>query len=194
VVVQQKLEAVEDCWRASRSNRGDLSRLARDIALFHRNLLVSGYIDADLNSIKNVGYNTKPDGSKALQLLDLGFVYRLPKERNERVDVLASYGDETHPTLGEFLVGSLLDRFYVKARKYKDVARVLKPLLGALFPTLTTEDMAAVHASYIEINREIQKMPRDERVAAYMSFIRADRHSQLIQGVLEKLVYAGDKR
>lgn len=193
VVVQQKLEAIEDCWRECRSNRGKLSRLTRDFALFHQKLLASGYIDADLNCIKNVGYVTKPDGTKALQLLDLGFVYRLPNERDKRVDVLASHGDEAHPTLGEFLIGSLFDRFYGNARKHMDVARVLKPLIAALFPGLTSEDMVAVHAAYIQINRGIKKMPRDQRVPAYMSSIRGDKHRQLIRGVLEKLTHARDE-
>ncbi len=189
VVLQPRVERIEDRLRDAIADRQAFKEHIADYIKFQLKLLSAGFLAADLDSVKNVGYITQSDGSQRLYLFDSGFVYRLPTDRAERREALASFGGQWHPTLGEFLVGSIFDRFYAKALKHPDVSRILRPLLGSLFPSLESKEMAHVHKTYLKINKSVRALPPEERVAAYLKRVRDSVNREVINSVLDKLYH-----
>ncbi len=187
MIVQRKVRTVDRCWQSNKKDSHSVSVIARDLTAFHKDLIRAGYVDADLNSIKNVGYDTISQPTESLKLIDLGFVFRLPTEPAARAAAFASHGDATHPTLGEFLAGSIFYQFYEKALKDKEVRQVFTTLVKELFPALETAEMNALHTAYGAASTHIRSLPRDERVRAYIGLLRAPETADLINKVLAKL-------
>ena len=189
LVVQREVLTIDRDYKTNRKDTVRLATIGEDLATFHKRLITAGYLDADLNCIKNLGYDSLGQTSKALKLIDLGFVYRLPPDPVERASVFASYGDSRHTTLGEFLAGSIFDRFYAKAVRDKRVRQVFLPLVRELFPRLTTSEMKGLNRSYTSINTDIRAMPSNERVQAYLDRIRSPENADRINSVLAKLCH-----
>ncbi len=187
LVVQREVLTVDRCWKTDRKDSLRVAAIGKDLAAFHTRLITAGYLDADLNCIKNVGYDYLAQNSDRLKLIDLGFVYRLPTDPVERTSAFASYGDSRHPTLGEFFAGGIFDRFYSKALRDKRVRQVFLTLVHELFPKLTTGEMKSLHRAYTSIGADIRSLPSNERVKAYIDRIRSPEHADLINSVLAKL-------